>query len=94
MTGTAKGEWLFEDLRNFPGMFLGQAKQALYLSYAKANTNGTKPATMMMTHAPVFGCTAGDGGVGVGRGLTRNGRISKKAQCGISTAGGRKAQCV
>jgi hypothetical protein len=36
-------------------VFLGWAKQALYLSHTKTNTNGTKPAIMMMTHAPASG---------------------------------------
>jgi len=43
-----------EHLKNFSRMSLGRAKRVRYLSQAKINTNGTKPAaTMMMTRAPL-----------------------------------------
>ena len=59
-------------LKNFLCASLGRAKQARYLSHAKTNTDGTKPAaTTMMTRAPAFGLAAGDGGAFVRSGLTR-----------------------
>jgi hypothetical protein len=42
-------------LRSFLWKFFGRAKQALYLSHTKTTSNGTKPANMMITHAPASG---------------------------------------
>jgi len=60
-----------EHLKNFILMSLGQTKIPRYIWQAKINTNGTKPANMMMTHAPTYGPAAGSGGVSVRSGLTR-----------------------